>query len=352
MTSSDDRSQDDDDNDEDEAHNAEPNNGNDPSDQTEAGRGDSYSIRVPGLDAYLRSVVNPLIRQLGGLDRIAQIVAKATSTLDIKMNLPEIRLPPDLNSVFNIDIGSAYESVQTALTSMVDWSRIAQSLIEPGLSERIHSLIADRMPPNWSGTTDWLDAARFVKETGWAIVWVPRSEVVTALLEAQPDQRESVLLAHADMIVEDSLACLSEISHPDFKYIADCIGEIGQCISAGHHRSAQALAGSVLTELLQGILGHKQLAAARLEYTDGWEHKSINVLRFALITSTIPLALSQFDPQKGDPVPAHFNRHAGAHRASPIQFTRLNALVGLLLVTALTRELQELSDDGLLRDEN
>jgi hypothetical protein len=104
------------------------------------------------------------------------------------------------------------------------------------------------------------------------------------------------------------------------------------------------------TELLQGALGHPKLADACVAYEASWRDQSFLVLRFALITSTIPRALDRFYRYKGDLVPADLNRHAVAHGANPVQFTPQNALVGLLLVSSLSRELQALYDEDVLNE--
>lgn len=278
--------------------------------------------------------------------RIAETVAAAMP----KFDYPELRLFPELSRSL-VDFDRAFAPMRDAVASIVDRSELTRLLIDPDLIGRLRALVAQRMPPNWSDVADWRVAARLVKETGWAIIWAPRPEVVSALLNAQPEAREGVLLDHAALIVEDAIACANEVRRDELVFLADCIVEIGNSINEGRCRSAQALAASVLTELIQGILGHEELSQARAEFSERWEEKSIHFLRFALITSAIPLALSRFYRQKGDPIPASFNRHAVAHGASPTQFTPLNALVGLLLVSGLTRELHALYDEGLLHDE-
>jgi hypothetical protein len=63
--------------------------------------------------------------------------------------------------------------------------------------------------------------------------------------------------------------------------------------------------------------------------------------RFWLVAFTIPKALSRFFPNDGDPVPTRFNCQAAAHTVDPVQFTSLNALIGLMLATGLVVEVAE-----------
>jgi hypothetical protein len=309
------------------------------------------SWQISGLNAYLRSVVDPIFKQLDAFNRIAEAAAAALPKYELpRIDIPKLHLSPELfRSLANFE--DALAPMREAVASMVDWSRLVESVIDPAIFERVRELVARRMPPNWSEVEDWRRGTTFVEESGWGIVWLPRSEVVSALLDAGPDDRDSVLVENGPTLVEDALECAKAIQHPELRFLGECVAEIAESIREGRHRAAQALAASVLTELIQGILGHKRLAEVHIEYGQSWEDQSIQLLRFALITSTIPKALSNFYRDKGDPMPSLFNRHAVAHGASPVQFTELNALVGLLLVTALTRELQELYDEGLLPDE-
>lgn len=43
-------------------------------------------------------------------------------------------------------------------------------------------------------------------------------------------------------------------------------------------------------------------------------------------------------------MPPDFNRHASAHRVSGVQYTPVNALASVMLVTALIRELNAWAD--------
>lgn len=235
---------------------------------------------------------------------------------------------------------------------MIDWSKLARSFVNPAVFERVRNLVASRMPPNWSDVDDWRQATTFIEESGWAIVWLPRASLVEALLDAPAENREEILLAHAATLVEDALSCAEAITRENLRFLAECIAEIAESVRGGRYCSAQSLSVSVFAELVQGILGHKNLTHAEKTYAKPWKDQSIRLVRFALITSTIPRALSTFYREKGDPMPSSFNRHAVAHGASPVQFTPLNALVGLLLVTALTRELQALYDEGTLSDDD
>jgi hypothetical protein len=50
-------------------------------------------------------------------------------------------------------------------------------------------------------------------------------------------------------------------------------------------------------------------------------------------------AIAEFHGMPGESMPVKFNRHASVHRVSRTQFNRTNALVALMLVVPLIREL-------------
>jgi hypothetical protein len=138
---------------------------------------------------------------------------------------------------------------------------------------------------------------------------------------------------------------LAEIEDPKLAYLAECAREAVDAFTGGHQRASQSLSASILTGLLQSVLGYEKLAEARKEFAVEWDELSLPLLRYGLIVSTIPSCLSQFYP--GDEVPSTFNRHAVSHHPSPVQFTRINALAALILVTALLRELDEIARRGI-----
>lgn len=306
-------------------------------------------VWLPGFDANFRASLGGLFRELDSMNRLADMVREAVRGVILpKIDIPVI--PPDaLKSI--LDIEKTMAPLREAVASMFDWSKFTKSLIDPAVLERIRESLDRCMPPNWVALDDWLDGTQFVDEVGWSVVWVPRPEVTKRLVYARPEEREQTLIEATDSIVSDAIELMADVTMEDLDFLAQCVVEVAESIRDGRARAAQALAASVLTELLQGILGHSQLAAAREKYGEPWEQKSIRLVRFALVTSTVPKALDRFYRQQGDDVPVSFNRHAIVHGASPVQFTQSNALVGLLLVASLVRELQSLYDEGVLHDE-
>ena len=240
---------------------------------------------------------------------------------------------------------SMQESLATSLAPVFEAAR--QFRLPEGLRDTMAAIgraVADALAPNWPPEAHWSDVLDLIQETGWALVWLPDAGIMVELLASEnAEGRNRVLLEHAGEITETARTRLAEVEDPTLVYLADCAREAAEAFDAGYERSSQALCASALTGLVQSVMGYDKLAKARDELAENWDEMNLPLLRYGLIVSTVPSALVQF----GDVVPDRFNRHAVSHSPSPVQFTRLNALVALMLVTALVRELDEIARRGL-----
>lgn len=287
----------------------------------------------------LEEMMKPLRPTLEAAQRAAAEMVKSLQLPEVRWSLPDAVSTQLLESYVH-----AVAPLRDQLAA-VDWSALFPKIDSEALARWAEQVRAV-LPPNWRELEDWFRAAQLVAAHGWPIVWLPRSAVVRELIDADDADRASVLLKNRDVLLEDAEELLAEVTHPDLRYLAGCALDATQALRAGLDRPAQALLGSTLTGILQGPLEFDQLCAAREAFSGDWEEAAIGELRFALVTSTIPQALSQFYPHRGDPVPDTFNRHAIAHKPDPAQYTELNALLGLTLVVALLRELQERAPAG------
>jgi hypothetical protein len=115
----------------------------------------------------------------------------------------------------------------------------------------------------------------------------------------------------------------------------------------GNWRSSQIVSGSIVTHVVQQLRRHGRFDEARraLESDKPNDETLMIDLRGRLVTSPVPSALEQFRPDKGEPIPTTFNRHALAHGVFPEQLSEENAIAGVMLATALLREEQARADD-------
>lgn len=200
-------------------------------------------------------------------------------------------------------------------------------------------------PPNWPEDVSMSEMFDLITDTGWALTYVPRSEVILELLGADSADRDSVLVAYAEDIAVDCRVCLTEITDPELAHLVAAVGQALDAFDAGLSIPAQATVASVLGDIVSRTF-ELTFAAAVRELSEDPGEMPLPYVRFWLVASTIPRALSRFHCETGDPVPDRFNRHATAHTVDPRQYTKLNALVGLMMVTSLVRQIAEdLKDD-------
>ena len=184
-------------------------------------------------------------------------------------------------------------------------------------------------PPNWP-EDDYEQLLDFVKETGWAVVWVPTEEVLVALLAVDDaEEREAVLVEHGVAIAQSCRGALADVTTPRLQFLVRSADEAAQAFLQEMPLAAQALANSVVSALIHEELGYKSFAKAESDTKDvDPDEMALRHLRFGVILSTVPKVLCRFYP--GDPVvPSNFSRHGTAHTVSPEQFRPANALAAL-----------------------
>ena len=207
-------------------------------------------------------------------------------------------------------------------------------------------------PPNWPNDVSASQMCELIAETGWSLTYVPRAEVIRDLLDAEPADRDRVVLDHAKDITADCRACLGEVTQTEMSHLVDALGQALDALDADLMVPAQATAASVVGDVIYRNLG-LTFAAAVKELDEDPGEMPMPYFRFWLVVSTIPRALSRFRCDDGDEIPDRFNRHAAAHTVDPRQYTKVNAVAALMLATGLVRqvadEIQAAENEG--RDE-
>ena len=141
-------------------------------------------------------------------------------------------------------------------------------------------------------------------------------------------------------VLADCASVLNTIDHPRLidgrAFAINC----ADALRAGHHRAAQALAANLLDSLLRGNLD----AAVRTQLTRNTFRSNGSKIdldayevRMALTFAPVWHAYAQYRTEHGDRVPRAFGRHPSAHAVSRAQYTRINAVIALMLVTSVLR---------------
>jgi hypothetical protein len=225
--------------------------------------------------------------------------------------------------------------------------RNRRAIIEPALKAAVfvRDQIQQALPANWHDLDgDQFAALLDLAESGeLCLVWAPRHEIVVEVLDAAThDDRDAVLRAHCEDVLDDVLSLLDDAAAtavPAQDQARDLVREAVAAAQSGFDRAAQALLASALGLILEGILGFERLGAAYKAYKDtDPEDAVIADLRLVCIQLTTANALVDTEHS-----PDGFNRHGTQH--GDFDFLgEADMLAGALLTAAWIRELSWIAE--------
>jgi hypothetical protein len=212
-------------------------------------------------------------------------------------------------------------------------------VVSADLAERMRRAWLEALPPNWRGmsTDDVKACVDMAMESGLNVVWVPRREIVGALLGAEDDAaREAVLIDRTGDVLDDLAATLAEVTHPDLSDFRAAAAQAIDACRGGHFAAAQSHAAAALSGVVHRQFGETKFSKARERFErDHPDNVELRLLRMTTLLHVFARALTHTDyAQPG------FNRHATLHGWA-YQHTHANAVAALLLLVGLLRELHE-----------
>ena len=223
------------------------------------------------------------------------------------------------------------------------------------LLERLAAVGDSVLPPNLRGirASRWRRLIEICQEDGISVVWAPRHDIVTGLLDQDSAKaRQAYLAEHQDEVLDDVADSLDAVSHPELADWASLLHRGVEAQRAGHWEAAQALAANVLDSAMKGHgrqwlmasfpevgfnpqAGHykalKALSGACLDFGE------LTLFDFVSYLAVIGMCPAFDDTEVDDQV--LFNRHLGSHYASYRSYQPGFALPVLLLAHGLLRKL-------------
>jgi hypothetical protein len=261
-------------------------------------------------------------------------------------------LLPQLNlkmPVIDTALRGISNSLSKSIAGMLDvyWEQHRQQWDE--LFAGTRKLFRRLLPSNWEEVkipnVELLET--ILLDEGIPLAWVPSQDVLIAILDA-PDgaARRRIIGSRWRRIVSDCETSLAEVGSQDLQRHCVFASDIIHALRDGHHTAAQALAANLLDSVIRQNV---DLTLKKTVTATGNKRIRMDLddyrMKTAFTMAPIWRAYEEYWESKGDPIPRMFGRHPSAHAVSRTQYSRVNAVIGLMLVTSLLR----LLDDGIGR---
>ena len=199
---------------------------------------------------------------------------------------------------------------------------------------RWQDIVRQWMPDNLHEVPDLNSVATVALEEGLPLCWVPRPEIVAALIEAEgPEARLTIIAERWDDILDDCEARLDVIAHEWSKQCSEAV----RALRLGLSGPAQSHAANIVDSIVVSRFGNGGRRATK-------EHASENLgdqplQRAAEYLTVLPLvrALTAWWPYADAAPPDHFSRHATTHAVGHAGvFAPHLAMTAVMLATSLT----------------
>lgn len=215
--------------------------------------------------------------------------------------------------------------------------------LPPGFFDGITDLWLRHLPPNWSRKDRVGPTVDVVIGDELPLVWVPRADLVTAVVKAADRAaRIEILLAHQHEVLQDCDAVLDSIDQPTRPGDLQLTREAVQTLRAGHPAAAQALVAAVLEATVTAQVTKPSTVRTRVRFD---EDSELVELRLRVAIAPLEPYFRSFEQDKTPEAlrPLGPNRHLTVHTATPEHLCPANALVSVMLLVSVLRALQDLA---------
>jgi hypothetical protein len=223
------------------------------------------------------------------------------------------------------------------LARQVDFGALADklALALPKIDvSRWVELLERWIPINLRKVEDLGTVAQLALDEGLPLAWVPRSDIVEALLAANDAKERAAIMddRFAD-ILDDCEAALSGSEH---EWARQCLAAVS-AMRAGHEGPAQSHGANIIDSIILRLMGRNGPEDALRRAEEGLDDLPLQLVAESLTLRPLFRAFTSWWPTSGTAPPEHFARHATAHAVGHEGlFDRLNALVAVMLATSLT----------------
>lgn len=279
-------------------------------------------------------------------------ILEAAGVIESQARLYE-RLAPVLSDLVSQSTAATQASIARVMGN-IDLSGIAASIAETfarqqsallkNLGPAIAGMQGGFYPPNLRSIADlkFKTINEVVMTNGIALYGLPRPATADALLQARnARERRDILGRRWKPISADCrelvLGCTSGAV---VQYVPFALAAL-DALDAGHSAAAQALAGSLIDAIVTKYFGSDRYKyTPNKKTTTSAAYDEFTVREFVAF-APMWQAYQQFYVNNGDKIPTTFSRNATAHTVSRRQFSRRNAVQGLMFVCSLLYRIDE-----------
>lgn len=310
-------------------------------------RGLTTSMQGLELSKLMPSMAEIQRNAMPNLDEIAKsLVPNQNFGVDLakslQVNLPKFKLDlPPLKLDYTRLLGPALNFENLGLKNLIDTSSLKvfdkiyadQRARFEHIFENVDRILDGMLPPNWRGVRGVNQLETLLLDEGLALAWVPPADILNVLLAAPSKQeRRRILGRRWKRVVAACRESIESASATDFAQYRGFALNVTKMLEDGYSEGAQALAANLLDTMLRETLD----GPSRKEVTDQRNRLSIDDLpmRAAMVFGGIWGSHTEFWQSRGDAIPREFSRHGSAHAVSRVQYSRINAVIALMHVTA------------------
>ncbi|MDP9419521.1 MAG: hypothetical protein M3P53_05135 [Actinomycetota bacterium] len=171
-------------------------------------------------------------------------------------------------------------------------------------------------------------------DEGIPLSWVPRTEIVVLLIEADgPGARIGILTDRRDDILDDCEKVLAPIAH---EWAVQCRSAIA-AMRANLDGPAQSHASNIIDSIVLGLHGKNGREHAKTRAREDFDELPLQLAAENLSLRPLFRAFTTWFPDTGIDPPDYFARHATSHAVGHAGvFAPISALVAVMLATSLT----------------
>ncbi|UCR89933.1 hypothetical protein [Mycetocola spongiae] len=308
-----------------------------------------FASVMPQIDA---NVLASIANAQGVLPKIDALVpalniTSALSELSLQAIMPKTAISEILAAQQSLFASMPdYSHVLGGITK--DWFAAIQpqvdltSLMRP-ITEMLRSIDWDavsrrqQVPDNWPDDIDEKlpTLMELVNQDGIPAAWVPRADVLNALLAASPgNQRSEVLVLRRAEILEDCSRWVDDLSDPVLEPVLPIAREALEACRMGLWKVGAISAVQVthsIVESLRWVSDRQRVVKHHLLKMD----TPYPMLLEQATRAPLVLFYDDWNPQSGKPRPSHLTRHVVSHRLGEDQVNERNCVVAVMLMASL-----------------